>query len=190
MITLQFDGLFRSIAGSFRHACKAGFMGYGWLILRDKEVIARGHGVVAHASNATSNIAEYLALIEGLEALTDLGILWEPVTVCGDSKCIIEQMCGAANVNAHGMKPLHRRARRLCQQFPQIIWIWTPRRENKEADSLTRHAMRQVRLDPLQYQRAVQALDPRNPKRSSTSQFMPLLDLRIYQPDDLGRLAQ
>lgn len=182
MITLQFDGLFRRIPSSPRQTSKAGFMGYGWLILRNQVVIARGHGVVAHASNATSNIAEYLALIEGLEALADLGIQKEPLTVCGDSKCIIDQMCGAASVNAPGMKPLHRRAKRLCRRFLSITWNWTPRQENKDADSLTRRAMRQVRADPIHYQQAVKALDPHSLGRLPTDRFLPLLDLRIYQP--------
>jgi ribonuclease HI len=182
MITLQFDGLFRSIPGLPRRASRAGFMGYGWLILRNQVVIAQGHGVMAHPSNATSNIAEYLALIEGLEALADLGIQKEPVTVCGDSKCIIDQMCGAAGVNAPGMKPLYRRAKRLCRNFLNITWNWTPRQENKDADSLTRRAMRQVRADLIHYQQAVQALDPHSLGHLPTDRFLPLLDLRIYQP--------
>jgi ribonuclease HI len=182
MITLQFDGLFRSLPSSPKRVHKAGFMGYGWLILRDQVIIARGHGVVAHSNNATSNIAEYLALIEGLEALTDLGVQKEPVTVRGDSKCVIDQMCGAASVNAPGMKPLHRRAKRLCRHFLYITWIWTPRQENKDADSLTRRAMRQVRADPIRLEEAVQALDPRSLNHARSNQFLPLLDLRLYLP--------
>jgi ribonuclease HI len=182
MITLQFDGLFRKLPSSPKRLHKAGFMGYGWLILRDQVIIARGHGVVAHNNNATSNVAEYLALIEGLEALADLGMQKEPLTVRGDSKCVIDQMCGAACINAPGMKPLYRRAKRLCQRFLYVTWIWTPRQENKDADSLTRLAMRQMRADPVHFERAVQALDPCSPKHARSNQFLSLLDLRLYLP--------
>ena len=49
---------------------------------------------------AGSNAAEYLALIEGLEALEDLRIGNEPVEVRGDAKCVIDQMLGHAAVSS------------------------------------------------------------------------------------------
>ena len=43
MLTLQFDGLFRSLPDQQQSGDNAGFMCYGWVILRDQHVIARGN---------------------------------------------------------------------------------------------------------------------------------------------------
>lgn len=184
MITFRFDGLFRRIpTGRSGGTIAAGFMSYGWLIGRDGVQIARGYGVVARGQNATSNVAEYLALIEGMEALQDLGVAEdETVVVCGDAKCIIDQMRGAANVNSPRMKPLYHRARRLADSFPAVEWLWTPRRQNKEADQLTRHAMRQMRIDPNHYEAVVRAIDPRQSNGRQSNKLVTLVDLRVYHP--------
>jgi ribonuclease HI len=181
--TLYFDGLFRSIPGSLtskNHAgisTHAGIMCYGWLVFRGKQVIARGHGAFARGKDATSNIAEYLALIEGLDALLDMGLTKAPLKVCGDAKGVIDQMLGAAEVNARSVRPLYHRACGLAQRFADIDWEWTPRRRNQEADSLTRRALRQLRLDSGSYQAAVQAAMP---GQSEPRKIFPLIDLRIY----------
>ena len=44
MYNLQFDGLFRGFPGEEQTLTKAGFLCYGWIILRDEAIIARGHG--------------------------------------------------------------------------------------------------------------------------------------------------
>lgn len=186
--TLRFDGLFRRLPGELSRVNRAGFMSYGWLVFQGNTLIARGHGVVARGTGATSTVAEYLALIEGLEALLDLGIQAEGIKVCGDAKCVIEQMRGEAAVKAGTMIPMHRRAMRLAQRFAKLRWIWTPRRQNKGADSLTRLAMRQMRQDKNRYLAAVQAIDPTRHDRMS-SKFLPLVDLRVYQPGETAMLA-
>ncbi len=183
MYTLYFDGLFRTLAGSTatqNHpsaSAHAGIMCYGWLVFRRKQVIAHGHGAFARGKDATSNIAEYLALIEGLDALLDMGLTQAPLKVCGDAKGVIDQMLGAAEVNARNVRPLYHRARGLAQRFAEIDWEWTPRRRNQEADSLSRRAMRQLRQDSDCYQAAVQAVQPGQP---APRRLFPLLDLRIY----------
>ena len=91
MYTLQFDGLFKPVQGA-NPVDQAGFMCYGWLIWKDHKVIARGHGGVARGQAATSNTAEYMALIEGLDALQDMGVCEQPVTVIGDARSVIDQM--------------------------------------------------------------------------------------------------
>ena len=181
MITLRFDGLFRGIPSN-RSSGKAGVMCYGWLISHHGVLLARGHGAVARGKDATSNVAEYLALIEGLEALIDLGVTQEIIKICSDSRCIIDQMRGAAAVNAPSMIPLHNRAMRLVQRFRKLRWNWTPRKHNKEADSLTRRALSQVRLDPKVYHAALAAIVALNQPKQGSNRFLPLMDLRVYQP--------
>ncbi len=180
MYTLRFDGLFKSVPGFRKTACKAGLMGYGWLIYRNGNIIASGHGVIARGKEATSLNAEYLALIEGLEAMLDLGIQGEPIRIMGDAKCVIEQMQGAASVNSKGMKPFHKRASQMVQHFRHIEWAWTPRKFNYDADKLTRRAMQQLLLDIEHYREAIKAIDPRH--KGPKDKFLSLVDLRVYNP--------
>ena len=175
MLTLEFDGLFRGAPQDYHLKDDAGFMCYGWVILRDGVVIARGHGGYARGHGASSNVAEYLALIEGLEALLDLQLTDETVLVCGDAKSIIEQMDGSASVSASSIKPLHRRAARLARHFRSLIWSWTPRRNNHTADALTRRALRQIRAYPASYENAFLL------RGRPSARLRSLLDLRMYQ---------
>ena len=122
MLTLQFDGLFRVAPQDLHLKDDAGVMCYGWVILRDGDVIAHGHGGYARAQYASSNVAEYLALIEGLEALVDLRAGKEQVMIYGDAKSVIDQMEGRACVFATSIKPLYKRARKLVRQFQFIHW--------------------------------------------------------------------
>lgn len=175
MLTLEFDGLFRGAPQDFHLKDDAGFMCYGWVIIRDGVVIARGHGGYARGYGASSNVAEYLALIEGMEALLDLQITHEPVLICGDAKSIIEQMDGSATVSASSIKPLYRKAVKLARHFRKIHWSWTPRRNNHTADALTRRALRQIRAFPEMYENAF--LQRGRP----SARLHSILDLRMYQ---------
>jgi ribonuclease HI len=187
MYILRFDGLFRLLKDGPASGQKnisaqhGGFMSYGWLISRHQAVIAHGHGVYARGQGASSNLAEYLALIEGLEALTDLGVRREAVEIVGDAKCVIDQMCGLAAVKSPQALPLYRRAARLAQHFEALTWTWTPRQGNREADQLTRRAIRQMRADREGYQAALDALLAGAAGRRQQNRLLPLLDLRVIQ---------
>jgi ribonuclease HI len=182
MYALRFDGLYRSFHGESSASDTAGFLCYGWLIYREDVVIAQGHGVFARSRGASSNVAEYLALIEGLDALSDLGIEYEQVKVFGDAKSVIDQMNGSASVSSEAIWPLYMRARQLGKRFLDLKWIWTPRKNNKAADGLTRRAMRQIRFDQRCYQIAVKALTAHTGSRKRSNRLLPLIDLRVYQP--------
>ena len=185
MYTLQFDGLFKPAQGT-NPAEQAGFMCYGWLIWKDARVIARGHGGVARGQAATSNTAEYIALIEGLDALRDMltpqntgdGVCEQPVMVVGDARSVIDQMQQASQILSADTRLLNERARRISVQFMQIRWAWMPREKNRAADALTRRAMRQIRQDEKNYQAAVEFID----RQGGSKRTLPLVDLRVYQP--------
>ena len=181
MLFLQFDGLYRGAPQELKLGEGAGVMGYGGVIFRERAVIARGHGGYMRAKDASSNVAEYLALIEGLEALLDMGGENEVVVISGDAKSVIEQMQGLAAVSAASIRPLYRRARRLNAKFARAYWNWTPRRHNHEADALTRRALRQLRANPDQYEAAFKALNPENHKTGLMNRLLPVLDLRLYK---------
>lgn len=176
MYTLQFDGMFRT-SGEDR-SNKTGLLGYGWLIQRDGWEVARGFGVFLRNCRAGSNAAEYLALIDGLEALADLQITHEPVEIRGDAKCVIDQMTGVAAVSSSLTRILNRQARKLSRRFGSLTWRWVPRRENRHADSLSRRSFLY-----LHYSSNLNS-DGKLHKQRYLYQgaLIPLVDLRIHSP--------
>ena len=176
MYTLHFDGMLRSSDNDWpKHF---GLLGYGWLIQQDGTEVARGFGVFLRNCRAGSNAAEYLALIDGLDALADLQINHEQVEIRGDAKCVIDQMTGAATVSSPLTRILHKHARRLSRRFPSLTWTWVPRRENRHADSLSRRSFLYLHYSPRL-----------NTDRNLASQpnlylggLIPLVDLRIHSP--------
>jgi ribonuclease HI len=186
MYVLQFDGLFQRIDDLTPSSSQAGLLGYGWLITQDKVIVARGHGLLARGKEATSGVAEYIALVEGLDALLDLGVREEAVEVRGDAKFVIDQMTGKSDVNSSSVRPLHRRARRLARRFQQITWVWTPRKQNRQADALSRLGLSEYYRTPAYHQSAAQVISPDGIKKKKPRKFHSLVDLRVYQPAGLS----
>ena len=177
MYILQFDGQFHEYNNDEPNTARAGLMGYGWLIYKNGQQIARGWGAFAQGKNAASNIAEYLALIEGLEALLDMKIKDENLEVRGDARGVIDQMAGLAPVHSQNTLPLYKRAKRLAVHYTRLEWVWIPRQKNKNADYLSRKAIRQMYTIPGAYPRAIETIVP------GWSKLLPIIDLRIYQPN-------
>jgi len=180
MYRLHFDGLFRGL-NEGQPAYGGGLLCYGWLITCNGALIARGHGACLRIRSASSNVAEYLALVEGLDALVDMGLSAEPVMVSGDAKTVIDQMRGVSMVHSPSILSLYHRAGRLAGRFSNLAWSWTPRRENRLADQLTRLAMRQSRQEFQKYQSGLLNIDLGDPRRLN-NKFFSLLDLRVFQP--------
>jgi ribonuclease HI len=80
------------------------------------------------------HVAEYRALIRGLEAARSRGI--GHLRVCLDSALLVNQLSGTSKVKAEHLKPLHEQAVSLIQQFADIKITWVPRKANAEADAL------------------------------------------------------
>ncbi|PKN92612.1 MAG: hypothetical protein CVU44_13195 [Chloroflexi bacterium HGW-Chloroflexi-6] len=177
MLRLEFDGLFRN---TDEEHSSAGIMCYGWRILRGKQVIAHGHGTFARSQDANANIAEYLALVEGLEALLDMGVYDERVLVCGDAKSVIGQMQGSASISSLAVKPLYARAVRLARHFINLRWQWLPRKHNRGADLLSRHALKHLWHDPQLYESIINRLQSAAQSGLAT-RLMDMGGLRVYQ---------
>lgn len=101
-------------------------------------VEAPGHDDVeisqALERDGTSNIAEYEALIRGLQEAKKLGA--EEVLVKGDSNLVVQQLLGRFRVKQPHLKPLHQRVAELSDDFDEFEIQWVPRGENKRADAL------------------------------------------------------
>jgi ribonuclease HI len=88
---------------------------------------------------ATNNVAEYRAVIAGLDAAVRLGV--ERLVVRLDSQLLVRQMAGEYKVRAAALKPLHRRAVELLRRVPSAVLEHVPREENRVADALANAAL-------------------------------------------------
>jgi probable phosphoglycerate mutase len=88
---------------------------------------------------ATNNVAEYLALVAGLEGAYSLNPEAR-ILVRMDSKLVIEQMAGRWKIKHPDMQQLGARVQKIVSGKP-IRWQWIPREENSRADALANKAM-------------------------------------------------
>jgi len=88
----------------------------------------------------TNNVAEYRAMIRGLEACRALEA--QRVLVCSDSELLVRQMVGIYRVKAEHLRPLHEQATRLARSFSQVAFKQIPREQNAHADRLAGEAIR------------------------------------------------
>lgn len=92
-----------------------------------------------YIGEATNNIAEYSALIRGLEAAGDLGA--EDIKVFMDSELVVKQLSGEYRVKDDGMKELFHRALEVLKDFRSFEIKHIDRSKNKEADKLANRAI-------------------------------------------------
>lgn len=88
---------------------------------------------------ATNNVAEYEALIAGLEMAVEHEA--RPLEVRLDSLLLVKQVMGEYKVKAPGLKPLHRRAVGLLACIGDATVVHVPREENTRADALANAAL-------------------------------------------------
>jgi ribonuclease HI len=97
-----------------------------------------GHG--------TNNVAEYRALIRGLEEAATLGA--RAVTVRSDSELLVRQLKGEYKVKSPDLSPLHLEAHRLLKGFSRAGVERIPRGKNAAADALANHALDAAAPEP------------------------------------------
>lgn len=88
---------------------------------------------------ATNNVAEYRALIAGLEAARR----FDPrhVRVRADSELMIRQLEGRYKVKSAHLKPLYEEARALLAEFDDVDLAHIRREKNADADALVNAAL-------------------------------------------------
>jgi ribonuclease HI len=93
----------------------------------------------AYVGEATNNVAEYRALLLGLELARELGT--REVEVASDSELVARQVGGEYKVKHAGLKPLYLQAMRELRDFER--WsVRTVRREgNVRADELVNETL-------------------------------------------------
>jgi ribonuclease HI len=96
-----------------------------------------------YIGKTTNNVAEYEALIRGLEAAAELGA--DEVTVRSDSQLLVMQLCGAYKVKSERLHPLHARACSLLSAFGRMKVEHVPREQNRRADELANQGVKRGR---------------------------------------------
>jgi len=107
-------------------------------------VVCDGSNVIRNISvfigDSTNNIAEYTALIYGLQEC--LIIRADSVKINSDSQLLCRQLNGQYKVKDPGIKRLYDQAMHLFTGFKEVVIVNIPRTENKGADKLANEAVK------------------------------------------------
>ena len=107
-------------------------------------VVTAGNGTEIAAENdyigeTTNNVAEYRALLLGLELARRAGAT--EVDVINDSELVARQIVGEYKVKHAGLKPLYEEAMASLRGFDGWSVRNVPRAENERADGLVNDAL-------------------------------------------------
>jgi ribonuclease HI len=95
--------------------------------------------VSKYIGETTNNIAEYSALLYGLEEALILRV--DEIVVNLDSELVAKQLAGDYRVKDSGLKPLFERAMNMLKSFKSFEIRHIERENNKEADKLVNRAI-------------------------------------------------
>ena len=111
--------------------------GIGFVFVDEKKSIVKK--LFKFIGNATNNIAEYAALIYGLqEALIDR---YENVTVKSDSELMTKQLRGEYRVKNENLRPYYEQFLHLSRGFNKVEVVSISRGDNSLADKLANRAV-------------------------------------------------
>ncbi len=88
---------------------------------------------------ATNNVAEYRAVLRGIECARGLGA--DEIEIVGDSELVARQLTGAYKVKHPAMKPLYEEALAALRGFERWSIRTVPRAQNARADALVNRAL-------------------------------------------------
>ena len=88
---------------------------------------------------ATNNVAEYRALIAGLEKAVELGI--DELEVVSDSELLVKQMQGEYRVKNETLRGLNDEANSLERKLGRVRYTAVRREHNELADRLVNEAL-------------------------------------------------
>ena len=88
---------------------------------------------------ATNNVAEYRALLAGLESALERGV--DELEVVSDSELLVNQMRGDYKVKSSNLRDLVDEAQALASRFARIRYTAVRREHNELADRLVNEAL-------------------------------------------------
>ncbi len=114
-----------------------GNMAIGIVIYKDGELFKKISEAIGYGTN---NIAEYKALIRGLEEVKEINP--ERIDIYCDSQLLVKQLNKKYKVKNGGIIPLFNRVEEIIRTIPgKVYFIWNRRDNNVMADGLAKRAL-------------------------------------------------
>ena len=110
---------------------------YGYVLEAEDGTVLDARGETIGV--ATNNVAEYRALIAGLEKAVDLGI--DELEVVSDSELLVKQMHGEYRVKNEALRELNDEANFLERKLGRVRYKAVRREHNELADKLVNEAL-------------------------------------------------
>ena len=110
---------------------------YGYVLEADDGTVLAAHGEAI--GEATNNVAEYRALVAGLEKAGELGV--DELEVVSDSELLVKQMRGEYKVKNEALRELSLQATGLARQLGAVTYTAVRREHNELADQLVNEAL-------------------------------------------------
>ena len=110
---------------------------YAYVIEAEDGTVLAAHG--ESMGVATNNVAEYSALVAGLEKAVDLGV--GELEVISDSELMVKQMRGEYKVKNEALRELSLSAARLARELGSVRYTAVRREHNELADRLVNEAL-------------------------------------------------
>ena len=110
---------------------------YGYVLETEDGTVLDARGETIGV--ATNNVAEYRALIAGLEKAVELGI--EELEVVSDSELLVKQMQGEYKVKNEALRELNDEANFLERKLGRVRYKAVRREHNELADKLVNEAL-------------------------------------------------
>ena len=110
---------------------------YGYVLEAEDGTVLAAHGETIGV--ATNNVAEYRALIAGLEKAVELAL--DDVEVVSDSELLVKQMTGEYRVKNEALRELSLEAARLARKIGTVSYRAVRREHNELADRLVNEAL-------------------------------------------------
>ncbi len=110
---------------------------YAYVLEAEDGTVLAAHGETIGV--ATNNVAEYRALVAGLEKALELGV--GEVEVVSDSELLVKQMRGEYRVKNEALRELWDEAAHLARKLPQVTYTAVRREHNELADRLVNEAL-------------------------------------------------
>ena len=110
---------------------------FGYVLEADDGTVLAAHG--EKIGVATNNVAEYRALIAGLEKAAELSV--PELEVVSDSELLVKQMTGVYRVKNEVLRELSLEAARQARRIGKVTYTAVRREHNELADRLVNEAL-------------------------------------------------
>jgi ribonuclease HI len=110
---------------------------FGYVLETEDGTVLAAHGETIGV--ATNNVAEYRALVAGLQKALDLAV--DEVDVVSDSELLVRQMTGQYKVKNEALRKLSLEAASLARRLRRVTYRSVRREHNELADRLVNEAL-------------------------------------------------